>query len=133
MNALIIGAGKIGTNVAKYMAEKGHRVSIIEKDETVCEGFEQMKGVTLYCGDGCDPSILEKAGIKIADIVVAVTGDDEDNLVVAQLSKLQPNMPRVVSIINHPKNEWLFNKKWGVDAAESPTSVISKLIEKDIK
>ncbi|MDD5621932.1 MAG: TrkA family potassium uptake protein [Actinomycetota bacterium] len=133
MNVLIIGAGKVGTSIAKYMAEKGHKVSVIEKDETVCEGFEKIKNVTLYCGDGCDPVILEKAGIKITDVVVAVTGDDEDNLVVAQLSKLQSNMPRVVSIINHPKNEWLFNKNWGVDAAESPTSIISRLIEKDIK
>ena len=133
MNALIIGAGKIGTSVAKYIAEKGHGVSIIEKNETVCEGFERIKGVTIYCGDGCDPSVLESSGIKIADVVVTVTGDDEDNLVVALLSKLQPNRPRVVSIINHPKNEWLFNKNWGVDAAESPTSIISKLIEKDIK
>lgn len=133
MNILIIGAGKVGTSVAKYMSEKGHKVTIIEKDENVCEKFGQIKGITLYCGDGCDPSILENSGIKIADIVVAVTGDDEDNLVVAQLAKLQPNKPKVISIINHPKNEWLFNKSWGVDAAESSTSIISKLIEKDIK
>jgi len=115
------------------MSEKGHKVAIIETNETVCEKFEKIKSITLYCGDGCDPSILENAGIKIADVVVAVTGDDEDNLVVAQLAKLQPNKPKVISIINHPKNEWLFNKNWGVDAAESPTSIISRLIEKDIK
>jgi trk system potassium uptake protein TrkA len=133
MNILIIGAGKVGSSVAKYMSERGHKVTIIEKDENVCEKFEQIKGTTLYCGDGCDPSILENAGIKITDIVITVTGDDEDNLVVAQLAKLQPNKPKVISIINHPKNEWLFNKNWGVDAAESPTSIISKLIEKDIK
>ncbi len=132
MNILIIGAGKVGTSVAKYMSEKRHKVTIIEKDENVCEKIGQMKGITLYCGDGCDPSILENAGIKIADIVVAVTGDDEDNLVVAQLTKLQPNKPKVISIINHPRNEWLFNKSWGIDAAESSTSIISKLIEKDI-
>ena len=76
--------------------------------------------------------VLESAGIKTTDVVVAVTGDDEDNLVVAQLSKLQPNRPRVVSIINHPRNEWLFNKSWGIDAAESPITLVSRLIEQDI-
>ena len=59
-------------------------------------------------------------------------GDDEDNLVVAQLAKLQPNKPRVASIINHPRNEWLFKKSWGIDAAGSITSIISKLIEEEI-
>lgn len=133
MNVLIIGAGKIGTSVSKDMSEKGHKVTIVEKDESVCEKLGQMKNIKLYCGDGCDPSVLENAGIKIADVVITVTGDDEDNLVVALLTKLQSNRPKVISIINHPNNEWLFNKRWGIDAAESPVSIISRLIEKDIK
>ena len=133
MNIIVIGAGKIGTSVSKYMSEKGHKVTIVEKDESVCEKLGQMKNIKLYCGDGCDPSVLENAGIKITDVVIAVTGDDEDNLVVALLTKLQPNRPKVISIINHPNDEWLFNKSWGIDAAESPTSIISRLIEKDIK
>lgn len=132
MNIIIVGGGKVGTSLAKDMYSRGHKVKIIEKNEEVCDKFEKIGNVEIICGDGCDPLILESAGIKVADVVAAVTGDDEDNLVIALLSKLQPNNPRVVAIINHPKNKWLFKKSWGVDAAESPTSLISKLIEEDI-
>jgi len=132
MNIIIIGAGKVGTSLAKDMSGRGHKVKIIEKNEEVCDKFGKIGDIEILCGDGCDPLVLETAGIKIADVVAAVTGDDEDNLVVALLSKLQPNRPRVVAMINHPRNEWLFKKSWGVDAAESPTSLISKLIEEDI-
>ena len=132
MNILIVGAGKVGTYLAKDMSDRGHNVKIIEKNEEVCNKFGKMNNVEMICGDGCDLLVLESAGVKIEDIVAAATGDDEDNLVVAQLAKLQPNKPRVVSIINHPRNEWLFKKSWGIDAAESPNSIISKLIEEDI-
>ena len=132
MNILIIGAGKVGTNLAKDMAIKGHKVNIVEKNEAVCHKFEKTNNIEITCGDGCDPTVLEMAGIKVTDIIAAVTGDDEDNLVVAQLAKLQPNRPRVVSIINNPRNEWLFTKSWGVDAAESATSLIARMIEADM-
>jgi len=132
MNILIIGFGKVGNNLAKDMVLKGHKVSIVEKSAIVCSKFEKIGNMEIICGDGCDPMVLEQAGIRIADVIAAVTGDDEDNLVVAQLAKLQPNRPRVVSIINNPRNEWLFNKSWGIDAAESPTSIIARLIEEDI-
>jgi trk system potassium uptake protein TrkA len=132
MKILIIGAGKVGASLAKDMASKGHKVSIVEKNETICNKFKKITDIEIIYGDGCDPLVLETAGIKASDVVVAVTGDDEDNLVVAQLAKLQPNRPRVVSIINNPRNAWLFNKSWGIDAAESPSSIIAKLIEEDI-
>jgi trk system potassium uptake protein len=132
MNILIVGAGKVGIHLAKDMSDRGYKVKIIEKNEEVCNKFEKLSNMEMICGDGCDPLVLEGAGIRIADVVATVTGDDEDNLVVALLSKLQPNKPWVVAIINHPRNEWLFKKSWGIDAAESPTSIISKLIEEDI-
>ena len=132
MNILIVGAGKVGVHLAKDMSDRGHKVKIIEKNEEVCNKFEKMSNVEMTCGDGCDPLVLESAGIRAADVVATVTGDDEDNLVVAQLAKLQPNRPRVVAMINHPRNEWLFKKSWGIDAAESTTSIISRLIEEDI-
>ena len=132
MNILIVGAGEVGVCLAKDMSDRGHRVKIIEKNEEVCNKFEKMSSVEIICGDGCDPLVLESAEIKIADVVAGTTGDDEDNLVVAQLAKLQSNKPRVVSIINHPRNEGLFKKSWGIDAAGSITSIISKLIEEEI-
>ncbi len=132
MNILIVGAGKIGKSLAEDMSSKGHSVVVVEKNENVCSQIKTSKNLEVICGDGCDTIVLESARIKTADVVVAVTGDDEDNLVVAQLSKLQPNRPRVVSTINHPRNEWLFNKGWGIDAAESPITLVSRLIEQDI-
>ena len=132
MNILIIGAGKVGTNLVKDMSLKGHKVTVVEKSEIICSKFEKTSNVKAICGDGCDPLVLEAAGIKVADVIATVTGDDEDNLVVAQLAKLQPNRPKVVSVINHPRNEWLFTKSWGIDAAESPTSLIARLIEEEI-
>ena len=132
MNILIIGAGKVGANLAKDMSLKGHKVSVVEKNECVSNKFEKINNVEVICGDGCDPLVLEAAGIKVTDIIAAVTGDDEDNLVVAQLAKMQPNRPKVFSIINNPRNEWLFTKSWGIDAAESTTSLIARMIEEDI-
>jgi len=132
MNILIIGAGKVGMHLAKDMSERKHMVKIIERDPAICENAGKLKNVEVICGDGCDPLVLESAGIKITDVVAAVTGDDEDNLVIAQLSKMQPNRPKVVAVNNHPRNEWLFNKKWGIDSCVNTTSVLSCLIEKEM-
>ena len=132
MRIIIVGAGKVGTSLAKDMAGKNHKVSLIEKNESICSKLEKSANLEIICGDGCDPIVLELAGIKVTDVIAAVTGDDEDNLVIAQLAKLQSNRPRVVSIINNPRNGWLFNKSWGIDAAESPASVVARMIEEDI-
>jgi len=132
MNILIIGAGKVGLSLAKDMSERRHAVKIIEMNPAICEKAGKIKNIDVICGDGCDPLVLESAGIKISDVVAAVTGDDEDNLVIAQLAKLQPNRPKVVAVNNHPRNEWLFNKKWGIDSSVNTTSVLSCLIEKEM-
>jgi len=132
MDILIIGAGKVGMQLAKDMSLKGHKVRLIEKVEATCQEIERNKNLEVFCGDGCDPLVLELAGIKVVNIVAAVTGDDEDNLVIAQLTKLQPNRPKVVAVINHPRNEWLFNKKWGIDAAVSSTAVLLNMIEQEM-
>jgi len=132
MFVLIIGAGKVGSNLTADLSEKGHKVSLIEKNEIVCRKFAEMKNIKVICGDGCDLLVLQEAGIQAADIIAAVTGDDEDNLVVAQLAKLQPNRPKVVAIVNNPRNEWLYNKKWGIDIAVSHAAILTKLIEEEI-
>ncbi len=132
MNILIVGAGKVGMHLAKDMSERNHIVRIIEKIPGICENARELKNVEVFCGDGCDPLVLESAGIKITDVVAAVTGDDEDNIVIAQLSKMQSNRPKVVAVNNHPRNEWLFNKKWGIDSSVNTTSVLSCLIEKEM-
>lgn len=132
MFILIVGAGKVGSNLAKIFSGKKHKVTLIEKSDFVCSKFAEIKDVNVICGDGCDLLVLQEAGIQAADVVAAVTGDDEDNLVVAQLAKLQPNRPKVVAVINNPRNEWLYNKKWGIDAAVSNTAILTKIIEEEI-
>ncbi|MCL5986785.1 MAG: TrkA family potassium uptake protein [Actinobacteria bacterium] len=132
MFILIIGAGKVGSNLAMILSEKGHKISLVEKKDAVCSKFAEMKKINVVCGDGCDLLVLQEAGIQAADVVAAVTGDDEDNLVIAQLAKLQPNKPKVVAVVNNPRNDWLYNKKWGIDAAVSHTTVLTKIIEEEI-
>ena len=83
-------------------------------------------------GDGCEPSVLDKAGAAQADLIAALTGDDEDNLVVSFLSKTTHRVPMVFARTNHPKNEWMFTKTWGVDVAVSAATVIYNLVEKEV-
>jgi len=132
VNVVIVGAGKSGT----YLAEKlrsGHRVTIIESRP---ERFEYIKArmpeVHVILGDGCEPAVLERALVANADLVAALTGDDEDNLVVSFLSKTTHQVPMVFARTNHPKNEWMFNRTWGVDVAVSAANVIYSLIDKQV-
>jgi trk system potassium uptake protein TrkA len=132
MNVLIVGAGKSGV----YLAEKlrqGHKVTMIDIRPDRAEYVaKHMPDVRMVRGDGCEPSVLDRANAGQADLVVAMTGDDEDNLVVSFLAKTTHSVPRVVARTNHPKNEWMFTKQWGVDVAVSTANVIYSLIEKEV-
>ncbi|MEI7815523.1 MAG: TrkA family potassium uptake protein, partial [Coriobacteriia bacterium] len=132
MNVLIIGAGKSGS----YLAEKlrgQHNVTMIEsRPDRVAYVTARMPGVKVVRGDGCEPSVLDRAGAAQADLVAALTGDDEDNLVVSFLVKTTHQVPLVFARTNHPKNEWMFTKTWGVDVAVSTAQVIYSLIEKEV-
>ena len=132
MNVLIVGAGKSGT----YLAEKlraNHKVTMVESRPERAEYVAaRMPDVRVLRGDGCEPTMLDRAGAASADLVAALTGDDEDNLVVSFLSKTTHQVPMVFARTNHPKNEWLFTKTWGVDVAISTASVIYSLIEKEV-
>jgi trk/ktr system potassium uptake protein len=132
MNVLIVGAGNAGV----YLAEKlrsGHSVTMIEARTDRAEYVSRrMPDVRVIRGDGCEPNVLDQANTAHADLVAALTGDDEDNLVVSFLAKTTHQVPLVFARTNHPKNEWLFTKSWGVDVAVSTASVISSLIEKEV-
>ena len=133
MFILIVGAGRVGSNLARMLFEKGHKISLVEKNDVVCSKFAETKNINVICGDGCDLLVLQEAGVQAADVVAAVTGDDEDNLVIAQLAKLQPNRPKVVAVVNNPRNEWLYNKKWGIDVAVSHAAILTRIIEEEIR
>jgi trk system potassium uptake protein TrkA len=83
-------------------------------------------------GDACELWVLERAQIQSTDVMVAATGDDEDNLVISLLAKQEYSVPRVLARVNHPKNEWLFTEQWGVDAAVSPPHILTSLVEEAI-
>lgn len=134
MIIMIIGGGRIGSFLAGLMEEKKDKVVIIEKDEMKIEKLKkELKNSIVINGDGCSPGVLKKAGIFESGIVAALTGHDEDNLIICQLAKYEYHVPRVIARINNPKNEWIFTRDMGVDDAVSGARVIAKLIEEEVR
>ncbi|MBE0477467.1 MAG: TrkA family potassium uptake protein [Coriobacteriia bacterium] len=131
MYIVINGGGKVGSYLARTMLEKGHDVAIIEKRADVVEKLAVelgRRGMIIH-GDGCDASFQEDAGAGRADVFVAATGDDDDNLVACQLAKTAFGVPRTVGRVNNPKNERIFNAL-GIEAISS-TTIISRMIEEE--
>ena len=131
MYIIVVGGGKVGYYLAKELVESGHEVLVIEKDSTKCERIAEELGDIVLHGDGCEAATMEIAGFGRADMVTAVTGEDEDNLVVCQVAKAKFDVPRTVARINNPKNEEVF-KRLGIDTTVSATSVILAHIEQEL-
>ena len=131
MNSIIIGGGKIGYHLTETLLEKGYNVSVIEEDKEVCRKLANELDVPIIRGDGTVASILEEAGIKKAECVIAVTGKDEDNLVVCQLAKHIFNTKKTIAKVNNPKNEEAL-KKLGVDIVLNSTDYITAQLEREI-
>lgn len=131
MYIIVVGGGKVGYYLAKELVEEGHEVLVIEKDKVKAERIAEELGDISLRGDGCEASTMEMAGFGRADMVIAVTGDDEDNLVACQVAKAKFNVPRAVARINNPKNEEIF-KKLGIDTTVSATAAILAQIEQEI-
>ncbi len=132
MRVAIAGAGAVGTFIANDLRDTGHEVLLIEQQEAVRERSETADGVEWYIADACEVSSLREAGLERCDVVIAATGDDEDNLVVSLLAKTEFAVPRVIARVNHPKNEWLFNENWGVDLSVSTPHLITALVEEAV-
>ncbi|MGH8902068.1 MAG: potassium channel family protein [Egibacteraceae bacterium] len=133
MKVVVAGGGKIGRHLCADLAIRGHDVALIEiADAAVAKAATEGSGVTVIRGDACAPPVLELAGVREADVVVAVTGDDEDNLVVSLLAKQEFAVPRVLARVNNPMNEWLFDDQWGVDVAVSPPHMLTALVEEEV-
>src|SRR6266851_1983253 len=131
MYAIVAGGGKVGYYLAKELVEQGHEVLIIEKDGRRCRLIEEELGNVVMEGDAAEASVLAEAGSERSDVVVAVTGDDEDNLVICQVAKKRFNAPRAVARINNPKNEQIF-RMLGIDATVSSTDVILGVLEPEL-
>lgn len=129
MKIIIAGAGSVGKYMAKQLAAGGHEVTLIDNDPSVVSRTQDYP-VTL--GDACEVDTLAKAGASNADVVAAVTGDDEDNLVVSLLAKQEFGVSRVVARVNNPNNEWMFNEMWGIDVSVSTPHLLTALVEEAV-
>lgn len=132
MKAAIAGAGNVGTHIANDLAAADHEVLLLEKDPDVAARLRVDPRVQVVVADACEPSLLATAGLETCDVMVAVTGDDEDNLVISLLAKQVFAVVRVVARVNHPNNQWLFNETWGVDIAVSTPHLLTALVEEAV-
>jgi trk system potassium uptake protein TrkA len=128
MKSIIIGGGKIGYYLLKTLKEKNYDVVLIESDKYICQSIAEDIEADIIYGDGTDIDVLKEAGIDDAEIVAAVTGADEENLVICQIAKSTFNVSRTIARINNPKNIAMF-KALGVDKTVCSTAVIANLIE----
>ena len=131
MYVLIVGAGKVGYFLAERLFRDNHSVALVEKDKAVCEEVTRQLDILVINGDGCSPAVLKEAGIERADVVAAVTGDDEDNLIICQLAKERFSVGRTVGRVNDPKNEYIFSEL-GADIPIDATTIIAKIIEEEV-
>ncbi|MFE9773707.1 potassium channel family protein [Streptomyces sp. NPDC005931] len=129
MKVLIAGAGRLGTQIAQALAAARNEVTLIDADDDRVAALEGRVPARLVAGDACEPALLEHAGVLTADLVVAATGDDEDNLVISLLAKRQFAVPRVAARVNDADNAWLFDDRWGVDVAVPAATPLISLIE----
>ena len=131
MYTIIIGGGRVGYYLTKTLLEEGHEVLIIEKEAIMCETLRNEFGAIVEHGDGCETAVLKRVGTERADLFIAVTGEDPDNLVSCQVAKHKFNVPRTVARVRNPVNEVLF-KKLGVDVTVSGTNVILEYIQEEV-
>jgi trk system potassium uptake protein TrkA len=135
MRVVLAGGGNVGTFIAEELHQGGHDVLIVEIDADRVEMARRSNeppGVPWLVADACEVSQLAQAEPEKADVVVAVTGDDEDNLVISLLAKQEFGVPRVIARVNNPKNEWMYNEMWGVDVAVSTPHLLTALVEEAV-
>jgi len=133
MRVVIAGGGSVGTAIAADLLDNGHSVQILEKDPELADALRvDLPGIEVLAADACEVASLQRAGLRSAEVVVAATGDDEDNLVISWLSKQEFAVPRVISRVNNSKNAWLFNESWGVDVSVSTPQLLTALVEEAV-
>ena len=132
MKVAICGGGSVGTTIARDLNRSGHEVLVLERDPDLVERRRKELDVTWIAADACEVASLDAAGLATVDVVVAATGDDEDNLVISLLAKQEFAVPRVVARVNNSKNQWLFNEGWGVDISVSTPQLITAIVEEAV-
>ena len=132
MKVAIAGAGAVGTFIAEDLMNNGHEVHVLEIDPDLVAKLSPKLAVHWHAIDACEFESLRGAGMGDVEVMVAATGDDEDNLVISLLAKQEFAVPRVVARVNNPKNHWLFNESWGVDVAVSTPHLLTALVEEAV-
>ena len=134
MRVVVAGGGSVGTAIAIDLIDRHHDVTLLEQISATAEKLKSvLPGVTVMAADACEYACLAAADLRSADVVIAATGDDEDNLVISWLSKQEFGVPRVIARINNSRNEWLFNESWGVDIAVSTPALITSLVDEAVE
>ncbi|MGH3179611.1 MAG: potassium channel family protein [Streptosporangiaceae bacterium] len=131
MRITIAGAGAVGRSIAGELLENGHEVLLIDNEPRKIK-LDTVPRAEWLLADACEISSLDEAQLQRCQVVIAATGDDKVNLVVALLAKTEYGVPRVVARVNHPGNEWLYNESWGVDVAVSTPRLLSALVEEAV-
>ena len=133
MNVIIIGGGHVGAYIANLLIKNGCNVKVIESREYTLHKLQnELPQENIVVGSGTNPAVLEAAGISEADVVAAVTGQDEINLVSATIAKFEFGVPRVIARVNNPKNAWLFNAGMGVDVCMNQADIMSHIIVEEM-
>jgi trk/ktr system potassium uptake protein len=131
MYIIIGGGGDVGYYLTRSLLGRGHEVLLLEKSASRQQLLSEELGESVVRGDACEARTMEEAGAGRADVVIAVTGEDEDNLVICQMAKKHFNVARTIARLNNPKHELLF-QKLGIDVTVSPTKAILSLIESEL-
>jgi trk system potassium uptake protein TrkA len=132
MRIAIAGAGNVGSFVAGDLKARGNDVVMIEQNKGLVDTLKPDLDVNWVVGDACELHTLDAAVLSSCEVMVAATGDDEDNLVISLLAKQEFAVPRVIARVNHPDNEWLFTESWGVDIAVSTPHLLTSLVEEAV-
>lgn len=133
MFVIIVGGGKTGSYLAELLLAGGHQLRVIERRPEVIEKLRaELPEPVIVRGDGADPKVLVNVGVRKADVLAAVTGDDEDNLVVCTIARFEFGVRRIIARVNNPKNAWLFTPEMGVDVAINQADLMARLIVEEM-
>ena len=133
MYVVVAGGGNVGYNLVKYLLSEGHEALLVEKDKAVAETLRKELGETVVEGDASKPRVLRDAGAARANVLVAATGQDAENLVICQVAKMVFKCPRTISRVNDPRHEDLFLTLGGSDATVSATRLIDSMLEEQVQ
>ena len=133
MFVIIVGGGRTGAQLARTLLTEGHQVVLVEERPQIIDRLcQELPENVVIQGDGSSPTVLEKAGIRQAQVLAAVTSEDEANLVIATLGRFEFGVPRIIARVNNPMNAWLFTSDMGVDVALNQADILAKLIAEEM-